>query len=327
MKSLLKETLVIVGVLSALQLGENTALAQTKSMSAKQALVVLNGEKGAEAMKSIVAMRAWDGVHQPANWEIMLRSNNGVLRYLIGDEQILTSDSQAGANLGGAMDVRKLKLDSTQAFSVADRAARAVQLGFDAVDYEMRAMPNSSVPMWRLTLKDALGQKLGRVDVNGQTGVTLSNSLNKNIYDGVPGERGGDYGEYGDYSGGADDYGSYDGGASDAGGAYDAGSYVDGRDDSYRNAAENDPRHPRIDYSKYEDVSFKDPYRAEKQQRALENLRERVTYYPEETKEKAKNGFVDIGDAFRDVAKFRAEYRATGKPRVRASRVTKARRR
>lgn len=330
MKTFISKNVLTCGVSILLFTAVDSALAQAeRTQTAKQALSVLHQAKGPETMRGIMGMRAVKGQHQPKQWEIVTASRTGVQRYFVGNERILSSDQPRNAKPARPLNVRELKVDSTSAFRIADNEARSAQVGFDTIDYELRGDSNGATPIWRVKLRDSYGELLGAVDIDGQSGSVLNKKWNAAGVTGATG--GGDYddapsGEYGEIY---DDYSSGSGGASD----YDTGAYQDsygaGAADYYDSTdqgdAYRDPRQPRIDYSQYEGVDNRESDRVDRYYRANENLRERLEVDPVDAKERAKNGFIRIGDSFRDIFKGRASYRSTGKRHHSANRVAKGR--
>ncbi len=168
--------LVLVGILIAPVLGQQQRL----PVSGKKALTILSQKFGIEHFQWIVEMRAFNGVPQPQEWNVVVYDPASITllnEYWLGDGR--------AANEGpydkiypdkapiGYIDFNKLKLDSTAAFTVAEGEARRARVGFDSLNYVLRSREYSNEPVWILALIDADKRLVGKVHVSGLTGSVL----------------------------------------------------------------------------------------------------------------------------------------------------------
>ncbi|MEM9481106.1 MAG: hypothetical protein AAGA58_15750 [Verrucomicrobiota bacterium] len=142
------------------------------AQSAKEAIGVLHRTKGANAVRNIVAMRGLHGQDQPGTWEII--TNEPSLReqraYQISNGRLSGEGRMTGSPRSLVLNPSKLRLDSTDAFRIANAKASEQYIGFDAIDYELRAVDYSYSPVWRVTLRNASGAAVGRMEISAETG-------------------------------------------------------------------------------------------------------------------------------------------------------------
>ncbi len=154
--------------------------AQEQRLTAKGALQVLSLRFGPEPLRALVEMRAQDGQSQPWEWEIISHNHlspNQLRYYWVGGQEATDEgdcdDLYPLKPPAGFINYDKFLLDSNAAFTVAEGAARAARVGFDSVNYTLRARELSDEPLWILDLVDARDFLVGKVYVSGETGSIL----------------------------------------------------------------------------------------------------------------------------------------------------------
>lgn len=168
--------MVLLGLLMAPAYGQQ----QSVPMSGKKALSILSQKFGQDHFQWIVEMRAFNGVPQPGEWNVVVYDPGSVTlltEYWVGEGR--------AANEGpydeiypdkapiGYIDFLKLKLDSTAAFTVAEGEARRARVGFNSLNFVLRSREYSNEPVWVLALIDADKRLVGKVHVSGMTGSVL----------------------------------------------------------------------------------------------------------------------------------------------------------
>jgi hypothetical protein len=63
-----------------------------------------------------------------------------------------------------------LTTDSDSVFRIVHREAQRNEVGFDWVEYRLRADPPAAVPVWDVTLFDQLGARAGSIRISAQGG-------------------------------------------------------------------------------------------------------------------------------------------------------------
>ena len=140
--------------------------------SAKQAIHSLKRAKGENAVRNIVAMRGFHGQDQPESWEILTSqpSLRGYSRYLVSGGKLRGEKVSSSAPSSIILRVDKLRLDSTDAFRIANEKAQERYIGFDSIDYELRAVDYSYSPVWRITLRDEKRAPLAHMEISAENG-------------------------------------------------------------------------------------------------------------------------------------------------------------
>lgn len=149
-------------------------------MSGKKALSILSQKFGSDAFQWIVEMRAFNGVPQPQEWSVIVYDPASVTmltEYWVGEGRAVNEgpydEIYPDKAPIGYIDFSKLKLDSTAAFTVAEGEARRARVGFDSLNFVLRAREYSNDSVWILALIDADKKLVGKVHVSGLTGSVL----------------------------------------------------------------------------------------------------------------------------------------------------------
>ena len=121
------------------------------------------------------------GQDQPMAWQIVTRDPEyrGALREhvvqcsgIVLERVLPPSDRNAAPHATFAQ--RAVKVDSKMAFAAADKAAKKALVGFDSINYQLRAKELSNEPVWSVNLIDQFGQTVGNLIVSASTGTVLS---------------------------------------------------------------------------------------------------------------------------------------------------------
>lgn len=59
-------------------------------------------------------------------------------------------------------------------FATVDKAAKKALVGFDSINYQLRAKELSNEPVWSVSLIDQFGQTVGTLIVSAESGAVLS---------------------------------------------------------------------------------------------------------------------------------------------------------
>ncbi len=148
------------------------ALAKAPGESAWQVLDTLKAERGSGAVNNVTQLRGHRGQDQPEAWEVVTRIPDGERVFVLRGGRIV-ADTVYSSGGGVAVDTRRLRVDSVEAFRIANRAATQSKVGFDAVDYELRAAAHGNAPLWVLYLRDAEGRDVGQLEIAGEDGRIL----------------------------------------------------------------------------------------------------------------------------------------------------------
>ena len=171
MKSLLL-LLLTLGVVSA------DLFAAPSGPPAKEAIRTVGRERSAQYLNRLVQVFGEKGVHQPEVWRIIAADGNGTLREFFVNGTGIVSEGPvprgtAVAVGGPTIPLSAVAIDSTTAFTRAEKVAKASKIGFDSVNYQLRCLELSDKPAWFLQLLDSRGMKVGEVTVSAHSGKVL----------------------------------------------------------------------------------------------------------------------------------------------------------
>ena len=153
--------------------------------SAYQALRVVGTQRGQDALKHVIELEGRGGVPQPIIWRVVLddpAASGGVRELDVAHGKIVAEHTPvraySGAAAGALIDFHKLNLDSSGAFTVAEKEAQTAHLGFDSVDYTLRTGdgPNAT-PVWVIHMVDASRHSVGTMSLAADTGEIVSSDL------------------------------------------------------------------------------------------------------------------------------------------------------
>ena len=140
-----------------------------KAATAWQALDTLKAERGAGALRSVTQVRGHRGQDQPKEWEVVTRLADGERVYVLEGGRIV-ADTIYSSAAGVTVDVRRLRVDSAEVFTISNRKATDAKVGFNAIDYELRAAAHGNAPLWVVHLRDSEGKDVGRLEISGEDG-------------------------------------------------------------------------------------------------------------------------------------------------------------
>jgi hypothetical protein len=146
-----------------------------ENATAYEALRVLGGEFGRDALQQIVSIHGTKGDPQPEKWKIVVEDpqGGGVRELEIADGKI-DSDNEtdrdiAGSAEGATIDMSRLNLDSSGAYAVASHTAEASHTSFATADYTLRT-DDRGEPMWIVTLRNSSSRPIGTIYIGGTRG-------------------------------------------------------------------------------------------------------------------------------------------------------------
>jgi hypothetical protein len=150
--------------------------------SAYQALRTIGTERGNDALQHVIEVDGHGGVPQPTTWHVVMEdasATGGVRTVDISGGKIVAEHTPVGSSAaGGALiDFHKLNLDSAGAFTVAEKEAQKSKIGFDSVDYTLRA--GDSGPVWVLHMMDNSKHSIGSLTLAADTGVVVGSDFSE----------------------------------------------------------------------------------------------------------------------------------------------------
>jgi hypothetical protein len=147
---------------------------------ARTGLQMLEDRFGRAAVRQIVEMTGTAGDPQPLEWRVTAVApgrSDRLREFWIGDgrvtEEGLSDDFYPDRLPKGFLSLERVRLDSNQAFSATERAARDAGIGFDVINYKLHCREYTDEPVWTLTLLDREDTIVGSVHLSADTGRLL----------------------------------------------------------------------------------------------------------------------------------------------------------
>ena len=160
--------------------GAQVASLAEEGQSAFKASIKLEDRYGSGPLANLVEMRGDGGQPQPTEWWFTV--HNKTSKYLmhtfwVGMDRI-TDEGDSGEYYpknppSGFFNPARLKLDSSDAFTIAEKAAKKAGVGFDWIDYRLRCREFSDEPVWILKMYNKWRQLAGSVAISAHTGTVL----------------------------------------------------------------------------------------------------------------------------------------------------------
>lgn len=146
-----------------------------ENATAYEALRVVGREFGRDALHQIVSITGTKGNPQPEKWKIVLEDpqGGGVREVEVADGTVDSDDATdrdlAGSAEGATIDVSRLNLDSSGAYTVASHTAEASHTQFATADYTVRADERGE-PVWVVTLLSRSSRPVGTIHIGAANG-------------------------------------------------------------------------------------------------------------------------------------------------------------
>jgi hypothetical protein len=153
--------------------------------TAYQVLRAVGAQRGADTLKHVIEVEGRDGVPQPTVWRVVLddpAASGGVRELDVAHGRIVAEHTPvraySGSAAGALIDFSKLNLDSSGAFTVAEKEAQKARVGFDSVDYTLRTGDGPEAnPIWVIHMMDTARHSIGAMSVAADTGAVVSSDL------------------------------------------------------------------------------------------------------------------------------------------------------
>jgi hypothetical protein len=150
--------------------------AQQENPSAYEAMRTIGTQLNRQAVNRVVSVMGSEGEPQPRTWKILVEDKNaagGVREFVIEDNRITSqrvpNRSVVGSTKGATIDVSKLNLDSTGAYSVAAHTAETSHVTFSLTSYTLRTDDRGN-PVWIVTLADRNNRPVGTIHIRASDG-------------------------------------------------------------------------------------------------------------------------------------------------------------
>ena len=153
--------------------------------TAYQALRTVGAQRGADVLKHVIEVQGQGGIPQPIVWRVVLddpAARGSVREVDVAHGRIVAEHTPlraySGSAAGALIDFHKLNLDSSGAFTVAEKEAQKARIGFDSVDYILRTGdgPNAD-PVWVIHMMDGAHRSIGTMSVAADSGAVVSSDI------------------------------------------------------------------------------------------------------------------------------------------------------
>jgi hypothetical protein len=168
-----------------------SAGAQERGIPALAGIQRIEDRFGPEFLQRVFEMTGAGGDPQPLEWRITTHDpvvKSALHEFWIGGRRAtdegLNDDFYPERLPKGFFNRARLKLDSTEAFALAEGLARESRIGFDLVNYKLHCREYSDEPVWTLTLLDDEEEIVGSVHVSAETGNVIRTAWFRRMRDG-----------------------------------------------------------------------------------------------------------------------------------------------
>jgi hypothetical protein len=126
---------------------------------------------------TLVEVKGERGEPQPQQWVILYsdpQARGGVREVVVSDGTVVSQrtplNGYSGVTAQPPIKLSRLNLDSEAAFQIANKQAEKQQVGFNWVDYNLRAESSTGSPVWVLRLFDNMGAQIGTLQISAEDG-------------------------------------------------------------------------------------------------------------------------------------------------------------
>jgi hypothetical protein len=148
---------------------------------AGKAVGVLLKHYGKAYGQRLVAVTGERGQDQPKQWHIFaydLKEPSTIGHFVVSGSRVQSAKLLDAARsrqwAAPVLDWGQVRVDSGRVFRLADASARAAQVGFDSLTYQLTTDRTTLRPVWQVELTDAAGLAVGTLRVDAGDGRVLS---------------------------------------------------------------------------------------------------------------------------------------------------------
>ncbi len=138
-------------------------------------------QKLVQSPAALVEMTGERGEPRPQEWTLVYKdpAARGGVREILASGDVVISERTPlrgfpGISTTPPVSLTRLKIDSDRAFEIANKQAARARLGFNWVDYTLRANADTGAPMWILRLSDNMGAQVGVLQISAEDGSILA---------------------------------------------------------------------------------------------------------------------------------------------------------
>jgi hypothetical protein len=130
---------------------------------------------------ALVELTGERGEPRPQEWKLVYSdpAARGGVKEIVASGDVVVSErtplrGYPGIASSQPIVLTRFKIDSDGAFDIANRQAAARRIGFNWVDYTLRANNITGAPMWILRLYDNMGAQVGVMQISAEDGSIIT---------------------------------------------------------------------------------------------------------------------------------------------------------
>jgi hypothetical protein len=140
-------------------------------------LAINAAQKITKPPATLVEMTGERGEPRPQEWKLVYSdpAARGGVKEIVASGDVVVSERTPLRGYSGVVNAQpisltRFKIDSDGAFAIANKQATARRLGFNWIDYTLRANNVTGAPMWILRLYDNMGAQVGVMQISAEDG-------------------------------------------------------------------------------------------------------------------------------------------------------------
>jgi len=144
-------------------------------------LAINAAQKIAKPPAALVEMTGERGEPRPQEWKLVYSDPGarGGVKEIVASGDVVVSErtplrGYSGIGNSQPIELTRFKIDSDGAFDIANRQAAHRRIGFNWVDYTLRANNVTGAPMWILRLYDNMGAQVGVIQISAEDGSVIT---------------------------------------------------------------------------------------------------------------------------------------------------------
>ena len=130
---------------------------------------------------ALIEMTGERGEPRPQEWKLVYSDPGarGGVKEIVASGDVVVSErtplrGYPGIGNSQPIDLNRFKIDSDAAFEITNRQATSKRIGFNWVDYTLRANNVTGAPMWILRLYDNMGAQVGVIQISAENGSVIT---------------------------------------------------------------------------------------------------------------------------------------------------------
>ena len=143
-------------------------------------LAINAAQKAIKPPAALVEITGDRGDPRPLEWKLVYRdasARGGVREFLASGDVVVSERTplRGYPEIASSQPIslERLRVDSDEAFAIANKQAATRRLGFHWIDYTLQTHFTTGAPMWILRLFDNMGAQVGVIQISAEDGSVL----------------------------------------------------------------------------------------------------------------------------------------------------------